>query len=201
MALLVVALVVLAPTPTLLGRPLVRVVPVAKVHHRVPRLHPSVPRVTPTVCDPATNPRMGPAVSSMPSLVLLLWSDIDPAATANTIAASGRSRRARRDVECEFPYERCAIPGLGDSYECVNVQSDVESCGGCTGAGGMDCTSISNTLAADCRDGSCVIRTSPRVFILEDRRSCLHPRFLRPRFRRLDRPQVVCTKQLPPLYR
>ena len=169
MALLVVALVVQASTLTLLVRPLVRVVPVAKVHHRVPRLHPSVPRVTPTVCGPATNLQMEPAVSSMSSLALLLWSDIDPAATANTIAASGRSRRARRDMECEFPYTRCAIPGLGDSYECVDVQSDVESCGGCTGAGGMDCTSISNALAADCILGSCVIRTSPRVFTLEDR--------------------------------
>ena len=169
MALLVVALVARASTLTLLEPPLVRVAPVAKVHHRVPRLHPSVPRVTPTVCGPATNPRMGHAVSSKSSLMLLLWSDIDPAATANTIAASGRSRRARRDVECEFPYKRCAIPGLGDSYECVDVQSNVESCGGCMGAGGMDCTSINNALAADCKYGSCVVRTSPRVFTLEDR--------------------------------
>ena len=169
MAPLVAALVARASTLILLELPLVRVAPVAKVHHRVRKLHPSVPRVTPTVCGPATNPRMGPAVSSMSSLVLLRWSDIDPAATANTIAASGRSRRARRDVECAFPYKRCAIPGLGDSYECVDVQSDVESCGGCTGAGGMDCTSISNALAADCKLGSCVVRTSSRVFTLEDR--------------------------------
>ncbi len=153
----------------LLEQPLVRLVPVAKVHHRVRRPHRSVPRVTPTVYSLATNPRMGPAVSSTSSLVLLPWSDIDPAATANTIAASGRSRRARRDVECEFPYTRCAIPGLGNSYECVNVQSDVESCGACAGAGGMDCTSISNALAADCIMGSCVIRMSPRLFTLEDR--------------------------------
>lgn len=167
--LLAVALVVPASTRTLLERPLVQLVPVAKAHHQVRRLHRSAPQVIPTVCSLATNPRVGPAVSSTFSLVLLLWSDIDPAATANTIAASGRSRRVRRDMECELPYTRCAIPGLGDSYECVDVQSDVESCGGCAGAGGMDCTSISHTLAADCILGSCVIRMSPRLFTLEDR--------------------------------
>ena len=165
----VVALVVPASTLTLLVRPLVRLVPVAKVHHRVRRLHRNVPQVTLTVCSLATNPRVGPAVSSTFSLVLLLWSDIEPAATANTIAASGRSRRVRRDVECGFPYTRCAIPGLGDSYECVDVRSDVESCGGCAGAGGMDCTSITNALAAECMMGSCVIRMSPRLCTLEDR--------------------------------
>jgi hypothetical protein len=169
MVLLVAALVARASTPTPPERPLVRLVPVAKVHHRVPGLHQSVPQVTPMACNLATNPRVGPAVSSTFSLALLLWSDIDPAATANTIAASGRARRARRDVDCEFPYTQCAIPGLGNSYECVDIQSNVESCGGCAGAGGMDCTSINNSLAADCILGSCVIRMSPRIFTLEDR--------------------------------
>lgn len=169
MAPLVVALVARASTLTALERPLVRLVPVAKVHHQVPRLHQSVPRVTPTAYNLATNPRVGPAVSSMYSLAPLLWSDLDPAATANTLAASGRARRARRDVDCEFPYEKCAIPGLENSFECVDVQSNVESCGGCTGAGGMDCTSINNALAADCILGSCVIRMSPRVFTPQDR--------------------------------
>ena len=167
--LLVAALVVLASTLTLLERPLVRVVPVAKVHHLVRRLHRSVPQVTPTVCSLATNPRVGLVVSSTSSLVLLLWSDLEPAATANTIAASGRSRRVRRDVECESPYTRCAIPGLGDSYECIDVESDVENCGGCAGADGMDCTSIRNASAADCVRRSCVIRMSPCLFTLENR--------------------------------
>jgi len=169
MVLLVAALAARASTLTPLERPLVRLVPVAKVHHRVPRLHQSVPPVTPTACNLATNLRVGPAVSSMSSLALLPSSDIDPAATANTVAASGRTRRVRRDVDCEFPYTKCAIPGLENSYECVDVQSNVESCGGCAGAGGMDCTSIKNALAADCTLGSCVIRMSPCVFTLGDR--------------------------------
>jgi hypothetical protein len=66
-------------------------------------------------------------------------------ATANTIAASGCARRIRRDLECEVSYMNCPIDDLKDSYECIDIQSNVESCGGCIGAGGMDCTSTSRT--------------------------------------------------------
>lgn len=45
--LLAVALVARATILTPLERPLVRLVPVARAHHRVPRLHRSVPRATP----------------------------------------------------------------------------------------------------------------------------------------------------------
>lgn len=93
------------------------------------------------------------------------WLILTLAATANTIAASGRSRRVRRDVDCDFPYTKCAIPGLEDSHECVDVQSNIESCGGCVGAGGMDCTSINKALAADCMLGSCVIRMFPHALV------------------------------------
>jgi len=123
------------------------------------------------------------------------------AATANTIAASGRARRVRRDVDCDFPYKKCAIPGLEGSYECVDTQSNAESCGACAESGGMDCTSIPKALAADCIHGSCVIRMSSLAFITRVACSCLHPRFLCLRLRYLGRPQVMCTEQLPPLYR
>jgi len=163
MVLPVVALVVRASTPTPPVRPLVRLVPVAKGQHRVPKLHRNVPRVTLMACNLATNPRVEPAVSFPCSVALFLCLIFDPAATANTIAASGRARRARSDVDCHSPYKKCAISGLEGASECVDVQANAESCGGCAGAGGMDCTSISKATA-DCILGSCVIRMSPRVF-------------------------------------
>ena len=64
----------------------------------------------------------------------------------------------RREVGCKNPsHTECPIPGLEGSSECVDTQSNIESCGGCTNAGGVDCTAIKGIGAVACRAGSCVI--------------------------------------------
>lgn len=57
--------------------------------------------------------------------------------------------------------------GYLKGYECVDVQNDLESCGGCvandspfggrTAAGGRDCSAIPNVDAVRCQKGACVI--------------------------------------------
>ena len=61
--------------------------------------------------------------------------------------------------------------GFLKAYECVDVQNDLESCGGCvmddspfgerTADGGRDCSAIPNVDAVTCRRGECVIRECP----------------------------------------
>ena len=86
---------------------------------------------------------------------------LPPAVTANTIAASGKLRRVRRDGPCDDPkLTRCPIPGLEGTSECVDTKENVESCGGCVGAGGVDCTTIQGVSGVECNAGVCVIRTS-----------------------------------------
>lgn len=64
----------------------------------------------------------------------------------------------RREVACEDPsHTECPIPGLEDTLECVDTQSNIESCGGCTNAGGVDCTAIKGADAVVCTAGTCVI--------------------------------------------
>lgn len=86
---LAVALVAQASTLTLLERPLVRLVPVVRAHHRAPRLHRNVPRATLMAFNLVTNPQMEPAVSCTCSGVVP-WADID--------------------LSCDCQYDRCIRP-------------------------------------------------------------------------------------------
>lgn len=42
--------------------------------------------------------------------------------------------------------------------QCVFTDSEVTQCGGCLELGGTDCSSIPNSLATSCRQGTCKIR-------------------------------------------
>ena len=73
----------------------------------------------------------------------------------------------RREVGCKNPsHTECPIPGLEHSVECIDTQSNIESCGGCTNAGGVDCTAIKGIGAVACRTGSCVISCVVFLFYL-----------------------------------
>ena len=91
------------------------------------------------------------------------------AATANTVAASGGARRLRRDDSCkESSHTKCPIPGLEHSFECIDTRSNIESCGGCANAGGVDCTAIKGIGAVTCSAGSCNISCVHSLFFLLD---------------------------------
>jgi hypothetical protein len=71
---------------------------------------------------------------------------------------------------------RCPIKGLswGSGWECVDVKTDIESCGGCSSldstevydSGAQDCTAIANTNEVACHVGRCKIISCRRGYLL-----------------------------------
>jgi len=79
----------------------------------------------------------------------------------------------------KFGQKLCPILHGRGGDECVDVASDLESCGGCMGVpvelgGGVDCTQISGARDVACRRGQCVVtRCAPGHTLAEDRASCV----------------------------
>ncbi|KAJ3513398.1 hypothetical protein NLJ89_g2962 [Agrocybe chaxingu] len=79
------------------------------------------------------------------------------------------------DLRCPRGLTACGIPGRGSksSWECVNTQNDLESCGGCvlsalTGhavADGIDCTAIRSVSDVSCIRGQCVTHRCMEGFV------------------------------------
>jgi hypothetical protein len=82
---------------------------------------------------------------------------------------------------CRPGWQSCPVyTGIGRAavlakYECVNVASDLESCGGCVdranplaagGAAGRDCSAIPNVDAVSCTNSACVIEACKPGFAL-----------------------------------
>ncbi|CAK5261866.1 unnamed protein product [Mycena citricolor] len=78
----------------------------------------------------------------------------------NGCSTSGLGRReSARPPRCFRGQRACRVPGrsLG-SWECIDIQSDLESCGGCSyGGSGTDCTSLAGVADVACVQGECVI--------------------------------------------
>ncbi|KZT55641.1 hypothetical protein CALCODRAFT_556338 [Calocera cornea HHB12733] len=93
---------------------------------------------------------------------------------------TGSNYKRKRDLEaCPLMQLRCPVyHGRGGS-ECVDVASDIESCGGCVGLDGsgtgVDCTSIDGAESVSCIDGTCVIDECARGYKLERNRSTCTP--------------------------
>lgn len=47
--------------------------------------------------------------------------------------------------------------GNYDGYECVDTLHDLESCGGCPGVDGIDCTTIAGATDVSCVLGKCKV--------------------------------------------
>ncbi|GAA5943666.1 hypothetical protein JCM3775_001327 [Rhodotorula graminis] len=74
-------------------------------------------------------------------------------------AARSRSRRAalhRRNL-CPASHTACAVEGAAKGFECIDVSSNIEQCGACASAGGVDCTAIEGVAAVGCVAGTCEI--------------------------------------------
>lgn len=59
-------------------------------------------------------------------------------------------------------FRSCPAPSNPDVLECINIMTDLESCGGCVSLGtfsseGRDCTAIAHVDSVSCQKGSCVI--------------------------------------------
>ncbi|EIN05729.1 hypothetical protein PUNSTDRAFT_122189 [Punctularia strigosozonata HHB-11173 SS5] len=76
-----------------------------------------------------------------------------------TVLDDSPDRRCARDWQSCPIFVESKIKG----YECVDVQHDLESCGGCVvngealGDGGRDCSAISHADGVSCMKGRCII--------------------------------------------
>ncbi|KAJ6478712.1 hypothetical protein C8R47DRAFT_928411, partial [Mycena vitilis] len=82
-------------------------------------------------------------------------------------------------LACPRDHKLCPIYG-SKQLECIDIQSSLESCGGCVGVGvdrdtdGQDCSAIKNVDDARCRNGRCEVlkcRANYEVSLTED--SCV----------------------------
>ncbi|KAG8844213.1 hypothetical protein FRC20_003594 [Serendipita sp. 405] len=94
------------------------------------------------------------------------------APTQAQVLPSTKAKRFGRLPTCANPNEKpCPIILAGEgrqrdaemltgagSYECINVQSNLESCGGCISEdAGQDCTAIDHVNVVKCIKGKCVV--------------------------------------------
>ncbi|GAA5986231.1 hypothetical protein JCM5350_007591 [Sporobolomyces pararoseus] len=71
-------------------------------------------------------------------------------------ARSRRSELARREHLCPLGHSYCSLAnGLGQ--ECIDTSSNLESCGGCPGKGGVDCSALPGVAASACVQSQCEI--------------------------------------------
>ncbi|KAF9015172.1 hypothetical protein BDQ17DRAFT_1294748 [Cyathus striatus] len=87
-----------------------------------------------------------------------------------------REFKSRAVSLCPTGLDACPIKGLttGD-YECLDTDSELESCGGCTSLGkGQDCTTIPGAWNVGCERGSCIVYSCAGGFVLSlDGKSCI----------------------------
>ncbi|GAA5868275.1 hypothetical protein JCM8547_002302 [Rhodosporidiobolus lusitaniae] len=74
-------------------------------------------------------------------------------------AASQAGSRKKRSIECPAAHIACPVGStLSDGYECVDIQTNLEQCGGCLADGsGVDCTSIYGVESVSCEAGQCLV--------------------------------------------
>ncbi|KAK1921007.1 hypothetical protein DB88DRAFT_118340 [Papiliotrema laurentii] len=59
---------------------------------------------------------------------------------------------------CPETMAACPIPGRANDYECLDTQSDLQSCGGCASLQhGVDCTAIAGARWMGCNEGKCEV--------------------------------------------
>jgi hypothetical protein len=91
---------------------------------------------------------------------------------------SGSLYRRKRDLNaCPPGHLRCPVLHGRGGMECVDVASDIESCGGCVdwdgtalGTGvrsGVDCTSLEGVDGVSCMEGVCMVGMSCTLLLSE----------------------------------
>ncbi|GAA5834090.1 hypothetical protein JCM11251_003615 [Rhodosporidiobolus azoricus] len=71
--------------------------------------------------------------------------------------------RQRRNHEfgkrslCPAAHTACKVSGRASGFECVDVMSSLEQCGGCASSGGVDCTALPGVASVGCVAGTCEI--------------------------------------------
>ncbi|WVR08376.1 hypothetical protein IAU60_005431 [Kwoniella sp. DSM 27419] len=101
----------------------------------------------------------GEVSTSPPSDTCTPCTDGQQPNSGQTECVSGPSaipRKKRAEWHCGPGFLACAVPNTPGTFECVNVLSDLESCGGCIGRGGVDCTAFDPLASSTCEAGVCL---------------------------------------------
>nr|XP_019002407.1 uncharacterized protein I203_04888 [Kwoniella mangroviensis CBS 8507]OCF65868.1 hypothetical protein I203_04888 [Kwoniella mangroviensis CBS 8507] len=97
-----------------------------------------------------------------------------------------KHRLTNRDGLCPVDSTACLLAGSESSYECLDTDSELESCGGCihssiialgdTPAGGVDCTSLPGAApdGVTCLEGRCIVYDCDEGYELENG-ECVSP--------------------------
>ncbi|WWD20990.1 hypothetical protein CI109_105471 [Kwoniella shandongensis] len=93
-----------------------------------------------------------------------------------------REKSSRRGV-CPSPMTACKVDGVLNSFECINTNEELESCGGCAkgefndelATNGVDCTSLPNVArgGVTCRAGRCEAFACKAGFTLAKDSTCV----------------------------
>jgi len=133
--------------------------------------------------SPSTNPTA--CVCNPPSIV-----SNGVCGTSPRGAASQVPTRKRYYPTCETGKTMCGVPNGGKGYDCVDINTNVESCGGCVVASpfgnnvadGKNCKTIPNVDEAVCDAGTCkVVSCKNGLNVSNSHDSCVMPRLDRVR--------------------
>lgn len=95
--------------------------------------------------------------------------------TATQVCQSGvpvSARKRRSEGVCPTGKRRCPV-GLS-GWECIDTQTDLESCGACPGqSGGVDCSVLAGTGAVECKDGVCLVLSCLTDYDLSKNGTCV----------------------------
>lgn len=81
----------------------------------------------------------------------------------SSIQARKRNLGPPKDY-CPEGLTACPIAGRQRVWECINTQTNIDSCGGCPGDGtGVDCTEFDNFATAACIKGKCSYGCPPNM--------------------------------------
>ncbi|KAH8926702.1 hypothetical protein BT69DRAFT_952269 [Atractiella rhizophila] len=62
------------------------------------------------------------------------------------------------ETACPLNFGSASSSTSGDGgYECIDTSNAVQSCGGCLGRGGVDCTAIEGVKGVGCEEGVCTV--------------------------------------------
>ncbi|KAJ7155109.1 hypothetical protein C8R46DRAFT_911118, partial [Mycena filopes] len=90
--------------------------------------------------------------------------------TASPSPSHRHTRAAPQEVmACPAFQQLCPVMTGSKSFECVDTQSSLESCGGCVGAmpsTGQDCSVIPNVNAVSCSMGRCVVTECRKNYVV-----------------------------------
>ncbi|GAA5965984.1 hypothetical protein JCM8115_004786 [Rhodotorula mucilaginosa] len=93
------------------------------------------------------------------------------------VGPSQRARSRRADITrrnlCPASHTACTVEGA-KGFECIDVSSNIEQCGACASAGGVDCTAIEGVAAVGCVAGVCEIWSCEDGFSFDaDKAACV----------------------------